>query len=69
MALFDLAADLQHQAPMPIEFSSSLSALLVAPVGPWFRQLSLFPAESVSTSRFLSYDTGLTTLFSLTEPL
>jgi len=63
---YPLAADHLRQAPTPIEFDSSLSSLLVARVGLRFSQLSLFPAGSVSTSRFRSYDMSLTTLLSLT---
>jgi len=64
---YPLAALRQHQAPRPIEFSPLLSALLVAQAGPHFGQLSLLPAGSVSTSRFLNFDLSLTTLFSLTQ--
>jgi len=63
---YPLAAVHQRQAPTSIEFSSSLSALLVALVKPGFSQFSLFPARPVSTSRFLNCDMSLTTLLSLT---
>jgi len=64
---YPLAADLQRQAPTSIEFYLSLGALLVAPVGLHFSQLSLFPIKSASTLRLLSYDMSLTALLSLAE--